>query len=303
MGQFHQSGHIVIINAFDPDGNGWSVVANGGAALVRRSVFEISDDQRLRLRNAILELNSSRFYPDGVSYWDKQDAIHQATHVHDGPSFLPWHRELCNRFEELLRQVDPMVALHYWDWTKDPRGGGGQPNLFSTGRNGFMGSASGPAGPPLQDFPVTRSVGAGAPAVPADDTLTAVGANAPEASQFQQFRLAIENAHDSAHGYIGGTIGAAHSAFEDPFVFLLHANVDRLLARWQRVPGRAWRLDPNRVYGAEETTTGVKGILTSMEPWAGGSNLRPWTPQDGQIVVKNSRDYSVVAPPIYDTDI
>src|SRR5262249_40340199 len=36
--------------------------------------------------------------------------------------FLPWHRELCNRFEALLRKVDPQLSLHYWDWTTDPRG-------------------------------------------------------------------------------------------------------------------------------------------------------------------------------------
>jgi hypothetical protein len=47
------------------------------------------------------------------------------------------------------------------------------------------------------------------------------------------FRLALEGAHNSIHGYIGGDIGAQHQAFEDPFVFLLHANVDRLFAMWQ----------------------------------------------------------------------
>jgi hypothetical protein len=56
-----------------------------------------------------------------VSFWDKQDQIHQATHVHGGPAFIPWHRELVNRYEALLRQIDPTVALHYWDWQTDPR--------------------------------------------------------------------------------------------------------------------------------------------------------------------------------------
>ena len=27
--------------------------------------------------------------------------IHQATHVHGGPGFIPWHREIVNRLDEL----------------------------------------------------------------------------------------------------------------------------------------------------------------------------------------------------------
>jgi hypothetical protein len=83
-------------------------------------------------------------YSDGVSYWDKQDQIHQATHNHGGNSFIPWHRELCNQFEKLLQQVDPDVALHYWDWTQDPRaadnGTGGTANLCE---DTTMGTANG----------------------------------------------------------------------------------------------------------------------------------------------------------------
>jgi hypothetical protein len=85
--------------------------------------------------------------PGGVSWWFKQDEIHQATHVHGGPEFLPWHRELMNRFEGLLRQINPQLSLHYWDFTQDPtnvpdgnRGGGlvGPLNLFDSS---FFGSA------------------------------------------------------------------------------------------------------------------------------------------------------------------
>src|SRR5215211_1593897 len=128
---------------------------------VRRNVATISKEERDRLRDAIIALNTRFFYQGnrddaivgGVSYWFKQDQIHQATHVHGGPAFLPWHRELCNRFEALLREVNPLLSLHYWDWTTEPRasdnGDGGTTNLFT---NAFMGSANGRAGVPLDAF-------------------------------------------------------------------------------------------------------------------------------------------------------
>ncbi len=89
---------------------------------VRRNVASISDAERTRLRDAFIELNQRRYpggrndtLPGGVTFWFKQDEIHQATHVHTNLNFLTWHRELINRFELLLREVDPELSLHYWD--------------------------------------------------------------------------------------------------------------------------------------------------------------------------------------------
>jgi hypothetical protein len=259
------------------------------AHVVRRNVAKVGQAERDKLRDAILALDGMP-YPDGVSFWDKQDAIHQATHVHGGPAFVPWHRELCNRFEALLQQVDPTVALHYWDWTTDPRqspdGTGGFTDLFTPA---FIGSASGRAGVPLDTFDnngvlagsrddtgnpadppqeITRAVAAGAPGLPADATIVAAGDALPQAEQWQAFRVALEGAHNTAHGYIGGTIGSAHSSFEDPFVFLLHSNVDRLWASWQRVPGQSWRLDPAR------STATRPPIQRSSSRWSRGRASR-----------------------------
>jgi hypothetical protein len=292
---------------------------------IRRNVATVSQAERDRLRDAFIALETTKSFPDGVSYWDKQDQIHQATHVHAffpwrGIAFLPWHREICNRLEGLLREVDPQLSLHYWDWTTDPRavpdGAGGVVNLFATGATGFMGSASGSAGTPLQNFPVTRQVQAGAPSVPPDITIYTTGDSFPIHEQYRRMRNGLEGAHNTVHGYIGGTIGNAHTSFEDPFVFLLHSNVDRLFALWQLVPGKAWRLDPSLVYGDESGTDtpappGIydPGILTPIDPWAGNprndprvSPLRPWASPENQQVVKDYRHPSVVTPPSYDTN-
>lgn len=296
---------------------------------IRRNVATIDPAERDLLRDALLELHDRHYpgnrddpTPGGVSFWFKQDEIHQATHVHDGPACLPWHRELCNRFEMLLREVDPRLSLHYWDWTTDPH------PLFT---NTFMGSANGPAGEPWlsagfyvpgadpyrRDFinltdnpydpPRTLSRGlaaggpvAGGPGWPTDADILA-------ATTYPAMRLLLERAHDRTHGYIGGTIGNQHTSFRDPFVFLLHSNVDRLFAMWQSTPGQAWRLDPTVVYGFETISTGVNGIMTVMEPWSGmtpaenGLFTRPWTTPENRQVVKDSRHPSVVAPRCYDT--
>jgi hypothetical protein len=191
-----------------------------------------------------------------VTYWFKQDEIHAHTHVHGCPAFLPWHRELVNRFEQLIREIDPQLSLHYWDWTQDPHavpdGNGGTINLFSTD---FMGSDNGLAGEPWQanaaawrpdgfyvpdanpfrsdnefdpnnnpfDPPrdVTRAVQAGAPITAAQDQAVITARDWPTLNSL------LTNSHNTAHGFIGGTLGDPHTSFRDPFVFLLHSNLDR----------------------------------------------------------------------------
>lgn len=134
---------------------------------IRRNIAQVDPSERVLLRDALIELNR-RFFPGartdtpagGVTWWFKQDEIHQATHVHGGPGFIPWHREIVNRLEAMLRQVNPQLSLHYWDWTQDPRsipganlGGGttGVLNLFTPAFMGYGGSASQVIGPPWQN--------------------------------------------------------------------------------------------------------------------------------------------------------
>ena len=275
---------------------------------IRRNIAHVSATERTRFKNAIVQLHS-KYYPDGVSKWVKQDQIHEATHVHGGPSFLPWHRELCNRFEALLREIDPELSLHYWDWTEDPRaasdGNGGTVNLFT---EDFMGESNGNVGNPFFGFPpISRDIAGGSaapsnPGAQSDNDIINSTNGLPQAEQWEEIRDVIEQIpnHNSIHGYIGGTIGSGHTAFEDPFVFLLHSNVDRLWALWQTVPGEEWRLDPLVTYGNE---TSDPLLAENLEPWAGGSGLRPWAAPDNQQLVKNSKHPSVVAPPCYDTNL
>jgi hypothetical protein len=100
---------------------------------------------------------------------------------------------------------------------------------------------------------------------------------------------------------IGGTLAKAHFAFEQPFVFLLHSNVDRLWASWQLQPEKVWRLNPDETYERESVDETINEF---MEPWAGGTvhleqKMRPWR-IDWPAEKKNAQDNSVVKPPNYD---
>lgn len=305
--------------------------------------------QRTKLVNAFNAINTAAFSYDDptanpvVTKWLMQDWIHDETHNHCGPGFLPWHREFVNRLELLLRETDPTVKLMYWDWKTDPRQTiGGNTNIFT---NTFMGSSSGAMGAPFINFDnnnvfagssddtgnrwdrpqtVTRGIvgplGTIPPFIPADATLTTTGNSSAANLQFNAFRTACESAHNQAHNYMGGTIGGTpHKAFQDPFVFILHSNVDRIFAKWQRDPARLRRLIPydnsgsnEDVYGNQRNSTfifgtcngdpaaNLPGIQDVMEPWAGGNGVFPWDAAGGDIMVKNSTDTSVVTPPIYD---
>jgi Common central domain of tyrosinase/von Willebrand factor type A domain len=320
---------------------------------IRRNILSVSQQERDRFRDAIIALNN-KFFPGsrtdfpagGVSYWFKQDEIHQATHVHGTPAFLPWHRELCNRFEAMLREVDPDLSLHYWDWNQDPT-----PLLTPD----FMGSAQGDVGPPwlgaglynpnpnpadnyrdnnihgLQDRAgstsyelhsnpadppqtLTRATQPGAPPVGGDfqGTHWATDMEFMAAGDFPAFDTLMQfNAHGLAHGWIGGNLADAHMSFRDPFVFLLHSNVDRLWATWQTQVGHPERLDPNNAYGSYGSDP---TITAALEPWAGEAgwqNLpdseighwptRPWYSPENQQVTKTSKHSSVVIPACYDT--
>ena len=319
---------------------------------IRRNIATVSAEERTRFRDAIIQLNVLKFpgnrtdFPAGaVSFWFKQDEIHQATHVHGGPAFLPWHREICNRFEAMLRAVDPDLSLHYWDWNTDPAA------LFTTE---FMGSASGDAGEPwlgagmydptpigddfrddvihplVQPGPtpstwsyqlhgnpadpprsLTRAKQTGAPRVgqASGSVFWPTDAQLVNAATYQAFNDLVQGcemgtssncAHGLAHEYIGGNLGNPHISFRDPFVFLLHSNVDRLWAMWQTQLGHPERLNPDQIYGADSV---APSINEPLQPWAGTSDwpVRPWFTPENQQLVKNCKHPSVVRPPCYDT--
>jgi hypothetical protein len=242
---------------------------------IRRNIRTVTPYERARFKSALLAVlgkkaagvRTADVPPTGLSSWFEQDEIHQATHVHYGPEFLPWLREQCNRFEQLLREVDPELSLHYWDWNEDPR------DLFAA----------------VQPLGAARS--RVVPGLMPDD------AEIIDALSFQRMRALLEPKRADAYEvYVGGTASKAHMSFRDPFVFPLHANVDRLFAMWQAQSDHTWRLDPSQVYGSEG---GLLGSLL-IEPWSNRPPTPAWAADDSQSS-KTYKHASVVAPPCYDT--
>jgi hypothetical protein len=314
---------------------------------IRRNIAHVDPTERALLRDAFLELNRRTFggsrndaVPGGVTWWFKQDEIHQATHVHQGPEFIPWHRVIVNRLEAMLREINPQLTLHYWDWTQDPRSitnanlGTGTPGLLSLFTPEFMGwggansQAIGkpwsdaqyyvpgadphrdksppatPAGGTAADPPreVRRSVN-GTPATAAQD------AGILAASDYADMRDRLEIVHDRMHGFVA--MGGRHISFRDPFVFLLHSNVDRLFARWQTDPAHPERLEGATVYGTEsnldvQVNGHTQNVNHNIEPWSTGqgevNNIRPWFAPEKLGDPHTYKHPSVVAPPSYDTN-
>ena len=309
------------------------------------------------LAKAIMKLNTPMWsgtrddpVPGGVTWWFKQDEIHWATHVHGGLEFLPWHRQLINQFEDLLRVIDRRLSLHYWDWTQDPRnipsanlgnGHSGDLSLFEdlgdgvTDRPAFMGYGGAtikPIGPkwqaagfydpnanpfrvdhpnphhPINNNPadkpriVERKV-AGSPADRDRDDEQVL-----KAKDYPQMTEVLEPIHDTMHSFV--FMGDRHISFRDPFVFLLHSNVDRLFAQWQaKDPDR---LLPDGVYG---TATNDPALNGNIEPWSTGHTIdtesgtrhviRPWC--EPELLGGKSlglpityKDPSIVTPPRYE---
>jgi hypothetical protein len=265
--------------------------------------------ERTRFVNAILSTvtttDPALRYSD-ASYWHKQDEVHELgpTNRHGQPAFLPWHREMINRFEILLQQHDPLVKLLYWDWTTSPMG------LFTPAFMGSSGlgtsgvSIGAPFMPTLAPPTVIRRLEAASPTTVVPDSSLLANASYPG------FRSSLESfPHNDSHGYIGGlTAGGLpignmsdiNTAAEDPFFFLLHTNADRIWARWQRnpAPANVVRLYPDNAYYGNSLHA---SITDPMQPWNGtGPAIEPWTTTGGHIYAKTPKHPSVVSPPVYD---
>ncbi|CAJ0577985.1 unnamed protein product, partial [Mesorhabditis spiculigera] len=85
---------------------------------VRKEYRMMTDLDRARYQQALRKLKDNGMYDNYIMYHlvANDDGIGGA---HNGPAFLPWHRETLKRLELSLRKIDPQVSLPYWDSTLD----------------------------------------------------------------------------------------------------------------------------------------------------------------------------------------
>jgi tyrosinase len=87
------------------------------------------------------------------------------------------------------------------------------------------------------------------------------------------------NPHGSAHTSFGGSIASIGTAARDPLFFLLHCNVDRLWAKWQRQNNRFDPAQAAAFVGSGSNPIG-HNLPDTMWPWNGitGGSRPPTAP-------------------------
>ena len=249
---------------------------------IRKNALDLTDGERDRLLDAIKKLRDNGDYKTyqnihsvGVG---EAHSYRAAGVLVSGRAFVAWHRCFILDFERELQEIDPSVSLPYWDCSRPAVHPATGKRLFSSR---FLGSNSVAAtGNPFSLPPVdvqfhssnklagwtTDLEPPGVPAVPGAGALL-------RRRQFDRGQTPVESTfvslpsdvdvvlpgtfslfsgmegtpHGSAHVWGGGSLGSVPIAVQDPLFFLLHCNVDRLWAQWQRLGNPA---DPRYGNGA-----------------------------------------------------
>ncbi len=234
---------------------------------VRKNANTLTPGERDRFVSAFAQLNNKgagRFQ----DFRDMHTAV-SSPQAHGHAGFLPWHRAYILDLERELQAIDPSVALPYWRFDQPA------PNLFTldfVGVSDASGTVQFSNANPLQ-FWVTDGV-PGINRRPFFPTSQAPPGLLTEAQtlalggQFAAFRNMEGNPHGSAHVSFGGSISSIPTAAKDPLFFMLHCNVDRLWAKWQRQFGR---FDPAQAASYDSNPANPIGhnLPDTMWPWNG----------------------------------
>ena len=244
---------------------------------VRKNANELTPGERDRLVAAFAQLNNQ-----GMGRFADFREMHtslSSAQAHGAKGFLPWHRAYLLDLERELQNIDPSVALPYWRFDQP------SPNIFTPdffGVSDQLGTVTFSATNPLQFWTtdgvqgITRrpffNTGTAPSGVNTDAQTLALG------SAYPAFRVMEGNPHASAHVSFGGSISSVPTAARDPLFFLLHCNVDRLWAKWQRLNGR---FDAAVAASYDSATAPIgHNLPDTMWPWNGitGGTRPPTAP-------------------------
>lgn len=205
---------------------------------VRKNANSLTAGERDRFVAAFALLNTSGRF---ANFRDMHTNV-SSPQAHGAPGFLPWHRAYLLDLEREIQDIDASVALPYWRFDL------ASPNIFTRdylGESDPGGTVLFSATNPMQFWATDGAVGINRR--PFFNTATAPPGLRTEAQTlalggpnnlYRLFRSMEGNPHGSAHTSFGGFISSIATAAKDPLFFLLHCNVDRLWAKWQRLNGR-----------------------------------------------------------------
>jgi tyrosinase len=254
---------------------------------IRKSAISLNTGERTRLINAFAQLNNQgmgRFADFRAAHvFESQDE------AHGFPAFLPWHRAYILDLERELQIIEPSVALPYWRCDQ-AAAALFTPSYFGRGNN-TSSVILDPGHPFLfwktdNDVGIVRQPGFNingvSPQVLSQALTLALG---PSFAQFRTLESKFPNPdpHGMAHTSFAGPIRAIRTAAKDPLFFLLHCNVDRLWAVWQRQNGRYNIADGDTYQPAPLAGHRIGHNLgDTMWPWNGNVTFpRPSSPPPG----------------------
>jgi Common central domain of tyrosinase. len=275
---------------------------------IRKNANSLEDGERQRFLSALALLNMAS--TGGVGGFADYANIHADAGVqeaHGNAGFLPWHRAFMLDLERELQALDPSVSLPYWRFDE------AAPNLFT---KAFLGVPN-PTGTlefetnnPLQFLspPIFRQ--------PDFNTTTESAHVINEAGTLQlgdvyaNYRIMEGNPHGSAHTSFSGLISNIGTAARDPLFFLLHANVDRLWARWQWYMQRfdMTSIDTYTFLGKAGDSGATRighNLLDTMWPWnqitgTGAFDDRPPTAPGGNLPRSKIVNFPSLTPTVGD---
>ena len=211
--------------------------AEASQLAIRRDVghMDINDPVLVSYRKAVKAMKA--LPARDPRSWTYQAAIHGTlitplkhawnTHQHGNYFFWSWHRTYLYWFERLVRRFahDPQWALPYWNWSEaDERQ---LPLAFRDPHSELF----------VADRRAAMNAGGALPTGHVDY------AGAFSFRSFVNASTSLEGSpHDTVHVDVGGWMGSALTAAQDPLFYLHHANIDRLWSLWLAQGGN--RMDP-----------------------------------------------------------
>jgi tyrosinase len=189
--------------------------------VVRKRSASLTTAEQQRYRNVIQRLVDEPGTPNRLARLVQDHAGPYNMHGFNAVGterFLPWHRVYLLRLEEMMRSVDPLAFIPYWDWTTERR----VPAWIASFR------------------PVVRTSGGNLQASRNSGTIAAAEGTQAQVNtimrntRYTAFTDALEHGpHDDVHVFVGGIMGRIPQASADPLFWLHHANIDRIWSVWQ----------------------------------------------------------------------